>query len=136
MALRTLFAVITASALLFGCSKADLRELRDETEEALHDAGDALSELAGQAEGPIHDSAEQALDVADEARDASREFAENPTTESRQALEAAGRHVDDVQRELEGLVDRAPGGVKDLVQRALDALSDVRRKIDRQLDEG
>jgi ElaB/YqjD/DUF883 family membrane-anchored ribosome-binding protein len=126
------FALVTALA---GCTRGDLRELGRETEEALQDAGDALDELVGRAEGPLRDAAEEALDAAAEAREASREFEENPTTETRQALDAAGRRVDDASRELEGLIDRAPEGVRDALQRALDALTEVRQRIQRQLDE-
>ena len=117
-----------------GCSRSDVRELGREAEEAVRDAGDALNDLVGQAEGPLREAAQDALDAADEARDASREFAENPTTETRQALEAARRRVDDAGKELEGLVERAPAGVRDVVQRALDALTEVRNRIERQLE--
>ena len=135
MKVRTLLAVVAAASLLVGCSKADLRELGRETEEALRDAGDALDELAGKAEGPIRDAAEHALDAADEARDASRAFADHPTAETRQALETAADHVEDAKRELTGLVYRAPEPVKDLVQRVIETLTDVGRRIERQLDE-
>jgi hypothetical protein len=127
--------VLALVAALTACSRGDLRELGRETEQALEDAGDALDELVGQAEGPLRDAAEEALDAAAEAREASREFEENPTTETRQALEAASRRVDDAGRELEGLIDQAPDGVRDVVQRALDALTDVRQRIQRQLNE-
>jgi ElaB/YqjD/DUF883 family membrane-anchored ribosome-binding protein len=128
-----LFSVCAIS--LIGCGRGDLAELGRETEQALENAGDALDELVGQAEGPLRDAAEEALDAAAEAREASREFEENPTNETRQALEAAKRRVDDAGRELEGLIDQAPDGVRDVVQRALDALTDVRQRIERQLEE-
>jgi F0F1-type ATP synthase membrane subunit b/b' len=135
MMARTILLAL-CSALLLSCTEADLRELGRETEEALNEAGDALDELAGQTEGPLRGAAEEALDAADEARDASREFEENPTTETRQALEAAGRRVDDASAELEAEIDQAPEPVRDLLQRALDALTDVRQTVQRQLDEG
>ena len=81
-----LLAVTVATALLAGCSKADLRELAKDTEAAVKDAGHALDELAGQAEGPLRETASRALDAAREARQASEEFRKNPTTETRQAL--------------------------------------------------
>ena len=75
------------------------------------------------------------MDAAAEAREASREFEENPSAETRQALEAAKRRVDDAARELEGLIDQGPAGVRSLVERALDGLREIGRRIDRQLDE-
>jgi ElaB/YqjD/DUF883 family membrane-anchored ribosome-binding protein len=124
----------TVAALLAGCSGADLRELGRDTEKALRDVGDALDELVGKAEGPLRAAADRAVDAAEEARAAAREFEENPTTETRQALERAKRRLDDVANELEGLVDRAPESVRSALERALDALTELRQRIDRELE--
>ena len=132
--LRSLLAAVIAAALLLGCSEADLRELGRDTERALRDVGDALDELAGKAEGPLRAAADRALEAAEEARAASEDFRKNPTTETRQALARAERRLDDVANELEGLVDQAPAGVRSALDRALDALTELRRRIDRELE--
>ena len=124
-----LIAVTVVAALLAGCSEGDLRQLGKDTEKALHDAGDALEELAGQAEGPL-----RATDAAEDARQASEEFERNPTTETRQALRRSKRRLDDVSRELEGLLDDAPAGVQSALHHALDSLTELRHRIQRELD--
>lgn len=129
-----LIAVTVLAALLAGCSERDLRELTRDTEEALRDAGDALGELAGLAEGPLRDSADRALDAAEEARQATDEFRKNPSTETRAALRAAKRRLDDASRELEGLVDQAPEGVRSALRQALESLTALRLRIQRNLD--
>ena len=129
-----LIAVAVTAALFVGCSEGDLRDLAKETEQALEDAGQALEDLADRAEGPIRETADRARDAAEEARQASDEFRENPTTETRQALRGSERRLDDVSRELEGLIDQAPEGVRSAVRRALDSLTELRRRIEHQLE--
>ena len=127
-------AVTLAAALLVGCSRGDLRELAKDTEAAVRDAGDALQELAGKAQGPLLEAANQARDAAEEARQASEEFRKNPTTETRQALRSAKQRLDDVSRELEGLLDHAPEGVRSALGHALDSLTELRHRIQEELD--
>ena len=127
-------AVTVLAALLAGCSERDLRELTGDTEEALRDVGDALGELAGLAEGPLRDAADHALDAAEEARQATDEFRQNPSTETRAALRAAKRRLDDASRELEGLVDQAPEGVRSALRQALESLTALRLRIQGDLD--
>ena len=129
-----LIAVSVVAALLAGCSEGDLRELTRDTEEALRDAGDALGELAGQAEGPLRETAERALDAAEEGRQAADEFRKNPSTETRGALRTAKRRLDDASKELEGLLDQAPEGVRSALRQALDSLTELRLRIQRELD--
>jgi ElaB/YqjD/DUF883 family membrane-anchored ribosome-binding protein len=127
-------ALTLAASLLTGCSRGDLHELAKDTEAAVKDAGDALQHLAGEAQGPLQDAANRARDAAEEARQATEEFRKNPTTESRQALRSAKQRLDDVSRELEGLLDNAPEGVRSALQRALDSLTELRHQIQRELD--
>jgi Sec-independent protein translocase protein TatA len=129
-----LIAVTVVAALLAGCSEGDLRQLGRDTEKALRDAGDALEELAGQAEGPLREATDRAMDAAEEARQASEEFRKNPTTETRQALRRSKRRLDGVSRELEGLLDHAPTGVRSALHHALDSLTELRHRIQRELD--
>ena len=91
-----LIAVTVVAALFVGCSEGDLRDLAEDTEQALKDAGEALEDLAGRAEGPIREAADRAREAAEEARQAADEFRENPTTETRQALRSSERRLDDV----------------------------------------
>jgi hypothetical protein len=132
---KTIVVAVCASLLLVGCSERDLRQMRRDVERALDDAGVALEHLADEAEGPLRDAAEEALEAAADAREASRAFEEDPSAETRRALAAAKRRVDDAARELDGLVDSAPESVRSLVGRALDGLREIGRRIDRQLDE-
>ena len=129
-----LVAVTVVAALLVGCSEGDLRELGKDTEQALRDAGDALAELARQAEGPLREAVTRAKDAAEEARQASGEFRKNPTTETRQALRRSKRRLDDVSRELEGLLDHTPEGVQAALRHALDSLTELRHRIQMELD--
>ena len=129
-----LIAVAVAAALFVGCSEGDLRDLAKDTEQALKDAGQALEDLVGRAEGPIRQAAERAREAADEARQAADDFRESPSTETRQALRGSERRLDDASRELEGLIDQAPQGVRSAVRRALDSLTELRRRIERQLE--
>ncbi len=128
-----LIAVTVVAVIFVGCSEGDLRDLADETEQALQDAGEALADLADRAEGPIREAADGAREAAEEARGASEEFRENPTTETRQALRSSKRRLDDVSRELEGLIDQAPQGVRSVLRQALDSLTELRRRIQSQL---
>jgi ElaB/YqjD/DUF883 family membrane-anchored ribosome-binding protein len=127
-------AVTLATSLLAGCSRGELRELAKDTEAAIKDAGDALQDLAGEAQGPLQDAANRARDAAEEARQATEEFRKNPTTETRQALRRAKQRLDDVSRELEGLLDHAPEGVQSALHDALDSLTNLRHQIQRELD--
>jgi ElaB/YqjD/DUF883 family membrane-anchored ribosome-binding protein len=127
-------AVAIVASLLAGCSRGDLRELAKDTEAAVKDAGDALLDLAGEAQVPLQDAANRARDAAEEARQASEEFRKNPTTETRQALRSAKQRLDDVSRELEGLLDNAPEGVRSALHHALDSLTELRHQIQRELD--
>jgi ElaB/YqjD/DUF883 family membrane-anchored ribosome-binding protein len=129
-----LVALATVALTLTGCSEGDLRDLARDTQQALRNAGDALEELAVAAEGPLRETADRALEAAQEARAASEDFRTNPTTETRQALELANRRLDNVSNELEGLVDGAPESVRSALRRALDALTDLRHRIDRELE--
>jgi Sec-independent protein translocase protein TatA len=129
-----LLAVTVVAALLPGCSEGDLRELARDTEAAVKDVGDALAELAGKAEGPLRDAAARATDAAEEARQASEEFRKDPTTETCQALRRAKRRLDDVSRELEGLLDHAPESVQSALHHALDSLTELRHRIQREVD--
>ena len=129
-----LIAVAFAAALLAGCSEGDLNDLARNTEQALQDAGEALEDLAERAEGPIREAADRAREAAEEAREASDEFRENPTAETRQALSSSKRHLDDVSRELEGLIDQAPQGVRSTLRQALDSLTELRKRIQNQLE--
>jgi Sec-independent protein translocase protein TatA len=126
--------VTIVASLLVGCSRGDLRELARDTEAAIKDAGDALQELAGKAQGSLLDAANRARDAAEEARQATEEFRKNPTTETRQALRRAKKRLDDVSRELEGLLDHAPEGVRSALHHALDSLTELRHRIQRELD--
>jgi ElaB/YqjD/DUF883 family membrane-anchored ribosome-binding protein len=129
-----LVALATVALTLTGCSEGDLRDLARDTQQALRNAGDALEELAVAAEGPLRETADRALEAAQEARAASEDFRTNPTTETRQALELANRRLENVSNELEGLVDGAPESVRSALRRALDALTDLRHRIDRELE--
>jgi len=127
-------AVTVAASLLAGCSRGDLRELAKDTEAAVKDAGAALDDLVAQAQGPLREAASRALDAAQVARQASEEFRKNPTTETRQALRRAKQRLDDVSRELEGLLDNAPEGVQSALHHALDSLTQLRHRLQRELD--
>ena len=129
-----MLAVTLVASLLAGCSRGDLQELAKDTEAAVNDAGDALQELAGEAQGSVQDAANRARDAAEEARQATEEFRKNPTTETRQALRNAKQRLDDVSRELEGLLDNAPEGVQSALHHALDSLTELRHRIQRELD--
>ena len=131
-----LIAIALVAALFAGCSQGDLKELGRDTREAVQDAGDALQDLADQARGPLRQAVDDAMQAAADAREASREFERNPSKETRQALEDAKNGLDAAGKELEGLVDKAPAGVKDALQRALDALTELRKRIQRELDSG
>jgi Sec-independent protein translocase protein TatA len=129
-----LLAVTVVAALLSGCGPGDLQDLAKDTEAAIKDAGAALDKLAGEARGPLRDAASRALDAAQGARRASEEFRKNPTTETRQALRRAKQRLDDVSRELEGLLDHAPEAVRSVLQHALDSLTELRHRVQRELD--
>ncbi len=129
-----LIAVSVVTALFAGCSEGDLNDLARDTEQALQNAGEVLEDLADRAEGPVREAADRAREAAEEARQASDEFRENPTTETRQALRSSKRRLDDVSRELEGLIDQAPQGVRSALRQALDSLTELRRRIQNQLE--
>jgi ElaB/YqjD/DUF883 family membrane-anchored ribosome-binding protein len=129
-----LIAVAVVAALSAGCSEGDLRDLARETEQAFQEVGDDLEDLAARAEGPIRETADRARETADEARQASEEFRENPTTETRQALHSSKQRLDEASRELEALIDQAPQGVRSTIRQALDSLTELRRRIERQLE--
>ena len=103
--------------------------LKDEFRDAASAIDDLVAELED--EGPVREAANRAKDTVDDAETALDDFRENPSAETRQALEDATRRLDDAAGVLDRLVD-AP----DAIREVLDALTELRNSIDRELEEG
>jgi ABC-type transporter Mla subunit MlaD len=121
--------VIAASAivLLSGCFAES--GLQDE----FRDATQALDQLVDEIEneGPVREAAERAQEAVDEAEAALEDFREDPSAETRQALEQAKQRLDDAAAELERVTDQAP----DALRAVLDALTELRNNIERELEQ-
>ena len=134
-AMKRLLAVsVVLGLVLAGCNQGDVQDLVDDAESALRDAGQQLEELANS--GPVRDAAERARDAAEDARQAAEDFRENPGDETRQALNDASAALQDATEELRQALDDAPENVKSGFQDALDALTDLRRNIEQELEGG
>jgi hypothetical protein len=129
---RHLFLVaISALVLLSACFAES--GLKDEFRDATRAIDDLVDELED--EGPVREAADRARDTVDEAEAALEDFRENPSAETRQALADAERRLDDAVDDLERSLDDLPEGVRSAFEDALDALTDLRRQIRRELEE-
>ena len=131
--MKRLFSACLLLSLLAGCGRGDLQDLAKDAETALRDAGQELDQLADQAKGPVRDAVQGAMDAAADARRAAERFKENPTTETRQALREAETKLDDAMASLRCALDGVPEGVRSAFEDALNALTDLRQRIEREL---
>jgi hypothetical protein len=129
--MRIRLLAIAIFALLAACFSES--GLQDEFREATRAIDDLVEQL--QDEGPVRDAVQRVQDTVGEAEAALEAYREDPNAETRQALEQAERRMDDAREELEGLVDSAPAGVQDAIRTVLDRLADLRRDIERELQD-
>jgi ElaB/YqjD/DUF883 family membrane-anchored ribosome-binding protein len=130
---KKLFPVFLVFTLLVGCGRGDLQDLAKDAETALRDAGQELDQLASQARGPLREAADGAMEAAADAREAAERFKANPTTETRQSLREAEKHLDDAMASLREALDDVPQGVRSAFEDALQALTDLRKRIEGEL---
>jgi hypothetical protein len=118
-------ALLTASACFAESG------LRDEFRGATRSVDDLVQQL-DQAD-PIREALERARDTVDEAEAALEAYREDPNAETRKALEAAERRMNDARNELESSIDRAPEGIRDALGALIDTLERIRREIRQEL---
>jgi hypothetical protein len=122
---------LATSALLAACFSES--GLQDEFREATRAIDDLVAEIED--EGPVRDATQRVRDTVAEAEAALEAYREDPNAETRRALEQAERRMAAAREELEGLVDSAPAGIRDAIRTVLDRLTDLRRDVDRELQD-
>jgi ABC-type transporter Mla subunit MlaD len=116
--------------LLPACvSESGLRDEVREATDALERAVDELGDLP-----QVRAAAERANETADEAQTALEAFREDPSAETRQALKDSARRLEDARDQLDGLLAGVPDAVHDGLRDLIDALTDVRREIESELE--
>ena len=123
-----ILVAVSSVAFLSGCFAES--GLKDEFQDVTRAIDDLVNELED--EGPVREAADRARDTVDEAEAALEDFRETPSAETRQALSDAKRRLDDSAGALDRFVDQAPEGLREV----LDALTELRNTIDRELEEG
>jgi hypothetical protein len=129
--MRIKLLVIATFALLTACFSES--GLQDEFREATRAIDDLVAQIED--EGPVREATQRVRDTVGEAEAALEAYREDPNAETRRALEQAERRMDDARDELEGLVDSAPAGIRDAIRAVLDRLTDLRRDIERELQD-
>ena len=129
--MRTGLLAIAISALLVACFSES--GLQDEFRDATRAIDDLVAEIED--EGPVREATQRVRDTVGEAEAALEAYREDPNAETRRALEQAERRMDDARQELEGLVDSAPAGIRDAIGTVLERLTDLRRDIERELQD-
>jgi hypothetical protein len=129
--MRTRLLAIATSALLAACFSES--GVQDEFREATRAIDDLVAQIED--EGPVREATQRVRDTVGEAEAALEAYREDPNAETRRALEQAERRMDDARDELEGLVDSAPAGIRDAIRAVLDRLTDLRRDIERELQD-
>jgi hypothetical protein len=124
-------ALIVLSLLLSACfSESGLTDEFQDATRAIDDLVEAIGE-----EGPVREAVARVRDTVDEAEAALEAYRENPDAETRQALQDAERRMSDARKELEGLVDSAPEGIRDAIRIVIDRLANLGEDIDRELED-
>jgi ABC-type transporter Mla subunit MlaD len=124
--------LVALAVLLSAClSESGLRDEVREATDALDRVVDELGDLP-----EVRAAAERASDTADEAQAALEAFREDPTAETRQALEDSARRLEDARDQLDGLLAGVPDAVRGGLRDLIDALTDARREIESELEDG
>jgi hypothetical protein len=106
--------------------------LQDEIREAGNTLDRLVEEVGDLPE--VRAAADRATETAGEAEAALEAFRDDPSAETRQALEDSARRLENARERLDGLLAGVPEAVRDGLRRLIDALTDVRREIEGELE--